>query len=81
MLKLKTALKKAAESKNAVELYKDGMTYILVMNKGDNRLSQVFVDGLHSALDKIDKDLELEGKVMVTLSTHPKNLFKWNGYS
>lgn len=72
MSKIKAALQKASESKSPLKLIKTDQVYYMVLNSKDNRINSAFCDYLHIALDEIDADADLKGKVMLTLSTHPK---------
>ena len=58
-MKLTRALAKVKETNSPIQLIQDGMLYILVMNRNDNRFTDELINGAHAALDTIDKDNDL----------------------
>ncbi|CAI2370346.1 unnamed protein product [Moneuplotes crassus] len=55
-----------------VNLVESGKINVLVLNNLDNRFNVEFCENILSQLDKLEEEKDLQGQVLVTVSTHPK---------
>ncbi|CAI2379036.1 unnamed protein product [Moneuplotes crassus] len=72
MSKIQAAIDQTIENKTPVGVIKDGNLNIIVLNGNENKLDLTFCARLHEALDEVEKQEDIRGQVLVTVSTNPK---------